>query len=223
MEPGAEPPYAFEHPSPGRYLVTPSAAPIGAGRGYFSQKEIAFSQVGVGLTDAVSVEVGSCVPTWFTRSTGGVFTVRAALPARDDLHVGGSLNLYAGWAWDDGVAGAMPTLDVTWGGSRGHLTARLGQTWFSTGSPDRLLPTSLVLAGERRVGDHTAFVTEWWLLADLVGESAFGDDQRTLAVPGAAVRGMTRRFTVDFGFVPLVLDNTLMPVPWIDFTAYWGR
>lgn len=215
--------FAFQHPSPGRYLVTPSAAPIGAGRGYFSQKEIAFTEVGVGLTESVSVEVASCVPTWFSRSTGGVLTLRAGTAVRDDLYVGGSVNAYLGWAWDEGVGGAMPTLDVTWGGSRGHLTARLGQAWFSTGNPDRVLPTSLVLAGERRVGDHTAFVTEWWLLADLAGEPAFGDDQRTLAVPGGAVRILGRHVTLDLGFVPLVLDNTLMPVPWIDFTAYWGR
>ncbi|HYQ82373.1 MAG TPA: hypothetical protein VEP68_12765, partial [Anaeromyxobacteraceae bacterium] len=48
-----------------RYLMAPSGFMLRAGEGYFSQKELLFSEVGYGVTDWLTLSVGGAIPFWF--------------------------------------------------------------------------------------------------------------------------------------------------------------
>src|SRR5262245_46907815 len=58
----------FRDPNITRHFYAPTGFMLRKGEGYFSQKELLFSSFGYGVTDHLSVMVGTVVPTWFLTS-----------------------------------------------------------------------------------------------------------------------------------------------------------
>ena len=198
-----------------RYLYAPTAIPLEKGTGYFSQKELVMSSVAYGLTDNISVLGGTPLPiTIWALSTGefdalmAIGAVKVGYQVAPQAYIGGGVEAFtvAGEVFGIGfVNGTVGNLDS-------NLTLGLGHGfWVGAGSGF----TPVVLAGQHRVGERVALISENWT-AILDGEF--------YALTTGGARIIADRLAVDMALMGLVLDGEflVLPIPWVDFTWHFG-
>jgi hypothetical protein len=208
-------------PSRTRYFYGPSAMMLKQGEGYFSQKELFFSSLAYGLTDHLSVEMGSVVPAWFFGL--GWINVSAGVKA------GGSINEYLHFAagaqglvipgFTTGMGPSMAGFVFatgTLGTPTAHLTVSAGLP-FSVETYSSLTGGMiLTISGNYRLTPNMALVTENWILA---AANPF------TTIDGIGIRVIVDQISVDLGGVWIFTpDGPLSdaPLPWVDFTYNFG-
>ena len=214
-------------PNRTRYLYNPSAMQLKKGEGYFSQKELCFSSVAYGLTDHISVLVGSVIPMLL--ASDGVFNFITAVKVGDTIeedkfHVAAGFEAFSleddGQLWSAGFLFGSATL----GSDRSHVTLSAGKP-FSLDSESRDLgPAIVTLSGNVRGSSSVSFITENWFLAP---DSADYDDDGNLTsssrefmfFSSIAARIMGEHLAVDVGLV--FMKDVTVPLPWLDFTYNW--
>ncbi|MBI3181870.1 MAG: hypothetical protein HYZ28_06975 [Myxococcales bacterium] len=79
----------LEDPTRTRYLYGPSAFMLKQGEVHFSQKELFFSSVGVGVSDHLSLQAESVLPALLLGVDGlnAIVAVKGGLPVCDTLHL----------------------------------------------------------------------------------------------------------------------------------------
>ncbi|MCI0574334.1 MAG: hypothetical protein L0Y66_26685 [Myxococcaceae bacterium] len=216
-------------PNRTRYFYSPTAMMLRPGEVYFSQKELLFSALAVGVTENLSVLVGSIVPAWFGGTSGMnfIFGAKAGLPVATNVHlaVGAESLLLPGFGTSTGNATLVGLAfgTVTVGGPDAHVSLSVGKPFdlsASVGVPDDLLV--MTLSGNLRVGRNSALVTEHWVIPSLTSGYV-------ATAHGLGVRFIFERIAVDLGGV--FLGNwgpdrsglaVPYPVPWLDFTYNFG-
>lgn len=199
-----------------RLLFSPTARPLRKGEGYFSDLELLFPGVAVGITDHLSIAGGmSVIPGlglgeqafYVAPKLGFQLSPRAAVAAGV---------LYAGLPSDDdfddfGLAYGV----ATFGGRDRSLTLGAGVAATTTGAGADPLAIAMV-GGAVTLSPRVALVSENWLLFD---------EQFDLAEQpiGLAVRFMGDRLSADVGFVmvPAELDDGGI-LPWVSVSFRFG-
>jgi hypothetical protein len=204
-------------PNYSRLLFGPTGRPLRTGDGYFSDYELAFPGVAMGLTDNVSLAGGvSVFPGlglgeqlfYVSPKIGHQFSERAA------FSVGG---LYATMSYDHDREELGVLYGVgTFGGRDKSVTVGLGLG--DTDLQDGFRPAPiLMLGGTATVSRHVALVTESWLIVD----DDFDLGEQPL---GVGVRFFGSRLSADVGvvFTPARFDDVGF-FPWASVSYHFGK
>jgi hypothetical protein len=178
--------FSVPNPAASRYLYAPSSINMKAGQGYVSQK-LVFTSVAYAPTDNVTVIFGTFTPFPPLMT---VFGGKAGFKINDNLHVS-----FGGEAFVMGIEQEVPMAlafgAATWGNEDSHITLASG---IAGGSLTDSLGIPVMLGGQWRMGEGTAFVTENWAIfnsADLTNGNASGS--LVAFIGSAAVRLVGRR------------------------------
>ncbi|HYV46441.1 MAG TPA: hypothetical protein VFA20_16365 [Myxococcaceae bacterium] len=216
----------FPDPNLSRTFYAPTGFRLRAGQGYFSQKELLFSSFGYGVTDNISVMVGTVLPAWFApgfqnviggvkigTDIGDVWHLAAgaqgfALPG-PQMFAFGSGGAPMGFAFVFGTATAgTPALNMTV--SVGEAIHNLGGTGSNT--------VIAVGSASWRVHQNVALETENWFFPGIQSGGLNGEP--FLMLNSVGVRLMNKNLAADLGF--LRWPGSVYPFPWVDFTYTFG-
>jgi hypothetical protein len=200
-----------------RLLFAPTARPLRRGEGYFSDLELLFPGVTVGLTDHLSIAGGmSVIPGLGVADQAFSVAPKLGFQLSERAAVAAGA-LYAAVPGDDdfgdfGIAFGVVTL----GGRRRSLTVGAGVAVADFSDGRETAPLALV-GGAVTVSPRIALVSENWLV--LNGEVELG--QQPI---GLAVRFLGDRLSADVGFVtvPAALADGAV-VPWVSVSYRFGR
>jgi hypothetical protein len=199
----------YKHdPNRTRYLYGPSAFMLRQGEGYFSQTELFMSTLGYGVTDHLTVTVGSFVPLLFVEDGQNVLLgAKVGTSLSENLHVAAGFHSLV--IPDGGVVG-IASGQFTLGTPRAHLTLSAGKPFIMEGDESEFGDVMTSVSGNVRISQHAALVSENWIFTD-------GEDTHVIA--SGAVRFMGEHSAVDVGFVGI--PDSPVPFPWLDFTWNW--
>lgn len=230
--------FSFQNPAASRYLYAPSSIPLQQGQGYVSQKLLFTSGV-LGITDNVTLLVGTTVPFPLVSIVGGKY----AKQINENWHVGGGAEVFflpfAGAVDDDTPTAPLSIgfVSATYGDLNSHVTVATGVAYEQVFSEGRVSHPVMV-AGHKRLSDRLAVVTENWLLLNLDimadGRSPFTASINSLAFRFIGNRSESYqwfgqsitsqgypRATWDFGLVFLnAVDSATLYDPVLDTTHY---
>ncbi len=211
-------------PNRTRYLYGPSAMMLKKGEMSFSQKELVFSTFAYGLTDHVSLQVGSVIPALFLGLPGlnAIGAVKVGTPVAECFSVaaGAQALLIPGLGNNANprpVGVALVFATATLGNFDRHLSVSAGRPFLfgDTGSTNSVGDFIFTVSGNMRVSRHVALISENWLVPSLA-TGTFG------AAGSVAARVMGEHISADIGGVWLVTQAGFVtdgvPIPWLDFT-----
>ena len=194
------------------------------GECYFSQKELVFSSFGYGVTDNVSVMVGSVVPTWFMSSGQNLV---------GGIKIGGDFGDV--WHLAAGAQGFLLPFSTSSGGQPAgfgmvfgtatvgtellNVTVSVGEGMGTVGGPSFANTPIIVASATWRVAPNVALETENWIFPNLDNTRVGAPLAQVLGSGG--VRLMNQYLAADLGFI--VTSGVPFPVPWVDFTYNFGR
>jgi len=199
-------------PNRTRYLYSPSGFMLRQGEGYVSQTELLVTTVSYGITDHVTLALGTAIPFLF---------VEHGVNLTGSLKIGRSLGEYLHVAavgealWlpgvEAGTTGGLLLGTVTIGTPDAHLGLSAGPPFVAGTEGNQVGDVLVSISGNYRVSERIALVSENWLLPG--ADNAY--------VISGAVRFIGQRLGVDAGLV--FVDGATVPVPWLDFTFSFGR
>jgi hypothetical protein len=198
-----------------RYLYAPTAMPLREGEGYFSQKELFFSAAAFGVTDQLSMLVGSVLPAMMfggAEGANGIFAIKYAWKPKDKLHVAIATEMLV---LPGGEAAGLGGAIVTFGGYHDHLSLLASAPYSFNGNTFRSGPFLFTIAGALRTGRRWALITENWLLANVP------DDGKTQYVGSIGMRRFGMDHAFDFAFIGI--SGVGFGLPWVDWTFSWGQ
>ncbi|MBK9014473.1 MAG: hypothetical protein IPM82_10505 [Saprospiraceae bacterium] len=212
--------YWFENPyATTRYFFNPSGYGLPAGEGYYQNAWILLNQVSFGITDNISLGVGT-VPTFlFTLGSGDNyipiwFTPKVSIPVKKDkVNVGvGALYLTVLGEGADGGGGGILYGVSTFGPKDKNLSLGLGWGFSNEGGLGER-PT-ISVSYIRRSKPKWAFLTENYFISA-------GDDALVILSGGA--RYMAKKISIDFGGMTFIItggDQDIVPIiPWLSLTV----
>lgn len=210
--------FGFSDPNITRYFYAPSAFSLPRGVGYVSQKELLATTAAYGLVDGVGIEAGTVLPLLFTPARAAIVGLKLGFPVSDLVHIGGGAQALA--LAPDGTFGVIGLgfAMVSVGVPDRHLSLGVGQTVATFSGETRAGPTLVVAAGNYRLSDTLALITENWVVVDTQGDLLPGVVRW---FPAGGVRFLGRRFSADLGVVPVWIGEgevPLIPIPWLDIT-----
>lgn len=199
-------------PNRTRYLYSPSGFMLNRGEGYVSQTELLVTSVAYGLTDHVTVGLGTSVPFLFVDDgVNLVGTLKVGADVNEWLHVAAG----AQGLWLPGIeAGTTAGLlfgTVTLGTPDLHLGISAGPPFVAGTDQNDVGQVIFSISGNARVSEHLALVTENWILP--------GDDGGYVCT--GALRIIGQRLGVDAGL--MFFKGSSVPLPWLDFTWNFGK
>ncbi|MBM66544.1 MAG: hypothetical protein CMH55_09955 [Myxococcales bacterium] len=205
------------NPNRTRHLYAPSAMPLKAGEGYLSLKEVFFLSGAYGVTDNVSVLMGSLVPTLFLMDGSGfIGAVKVAGELGEDFYVAGGGEVLTVPSFDSsrslnllgiGFAG------ITVGKPDKQVTLSAGRPFALSGSEGADLGDALlVVAGQFRLTNSVGIVSENWIFPNSDGP----DGPEVLSLHALAIRRISKNFAWDAGLIGVA--GSVGAFPWIDFT-----
>ena len=190
--------FDIPNPASNRYFYLPSAIPVEKGAGHFSQKELAWSSGVVGLTENVDLRLDS----WYFLSFVGGLQVGTEL---------GDTGVWFGAGAQVGVLeadfGGLAYVNYSIGSRDSNATVAFGQQCWFTEEDGCSANPFVVLAGQLRLWERGALVTENWVFLK----------QQELSIFSGGMRIFRTRRSLDLGVV--VWDGAVFP--WIDRTWYW--
>ncbi len=199
----------YKHdPNRTRYLYGPSAFMLRQGEGYFSQTELIASTIGYGVTDWLTIQVGSIVPFLLADDgTNFILGARVGTPLSETVHIAAGVHSLV--IPDAGAIG-IASGQVTFGTPRAHLTLSAGYPFLlDEDGDDEVGDVMISVSGNLRVSKHVAFVSENWIFPDL----------DNTVIGSFATRFMGEHSAVDVGLV--FIEGAEVPIPWFDFTWNW--
>lgn len=198
-------------PNRTRYLYSPTGFMLRAGEGYLSQSELIVTTAMYGVTDHLTLGIGSSIPFWFGGYVPLVATVKAGGSPAEWLHLAGGAQVATVLGADETFAVGLLFATVTLGSEDLNLGVSGGRPWAATSGDTEVGSWVFSVSGNWRVGRSIALVTENWLVPV---------DGKTEVVDSLAVRFIGERLAVDAGFIFKIGEP--YPIPWLDFTWHWG-
>jgi hypothetical protein len=197
-------------PNRTRYLYSPTGFMLKGGEGYLSQTELLLTSVYYGVTDHLTIGLGTAVPFLFVKDGANL---------TGTLRVGGSVGEYVHLAagvqgfWLPGVeAGTTAGFlfgTVTLGTPDLNLGVSAGPPFVAGTAGNDVGRVLVSVSGNARLSEHVALVTENWL----------APSSSTGYALGFAVRFIGQRLGVDAGLV--FVEGAQVPLPWLDFTWHF--
>jgi hypothetical protein len=201
-----------EDPNRTRYLYSPSGFMLRQGQGYVSQTELLVTSVAYGVTDHLTLVLGTSVPFLFVKDgLNLVGTVKVGGSLGEHLHIaGGAQGLWLPGV-DAGTTAGFLFGTVTVGTPDAHLGLSAGPPFVAGTDSSEFGKVLFSVSGALRVSERIALVSENWFFP--------GTDETTYVLSGA-VRFIGQRLGVDAGL--LFFQGAEIPVPWLDFTWNFG-
>jgi len=183
-----------------RYFYGPSSYNIPQGQWLFSQKELFFSSVAYGLTDHLSVQVGSVLPALFVEE--GANVILGAKAGIDfEQKIGFQAGVQAFFVEDQTLW--LPFGGVTLGSPEAHFSLNVALPADEEGSEEAVwfMPAGELVANQR---------------FSILGEAIIGGEG-FLGLLGVRIR--SGRISSDIGAV--LLEGAEMPLPWLDISYFF--
>lgn len=199
-------------PNRTRYLYSPSGFMLKKGEGYVSQTELIVTSVAYGLTDWLTVGVGSSIPFLFVdEGINLIGTVKLGFDVGEYVHlVAGAQSLWLP-TLDAGTTAGVAFGTVTLGTPDLHLGVSAGPVFVAGDEANEVGDILVSISGNVRVSERIALVSENWFLPQ--SDNAY-------ALSGA-VRFIGQRLAVDAGLI--FVEGAEIPIPWLDFTFNFGQ
>ena len=195
-------------PSSTRYLYSPSAFMLKEGEASFSQKQLFFSSFAYGVTDYLSVQIGSAIPLLFVKDARNVLGgIKLGTSIIDNVHIGGGVQSFI----VNGNVLAMPFGTLTFGTNHTHLSLNAGKPFFKDSEWESSDPF-YSLSATHRLSKNTALVTENCFFPR--------DNEATVVIFSGALRIISNKLVTDLGL--LFEKDFEFPIPWLDFTYHFG-
>jgi hypothetical protein len=198
------------------YLFSPSAFPLGKGKRYCRDFCVVFPSYNIGLSNNISAQAGVL---WFPGvdldETPFVASLKSSFYSKDKTALAGGI-MYLSIPGLDLMSGVgFLFLTGTYGDRFNHVSLSLGWGYAKIEEDFEVMDTPiLVLAGNQRLSDNIAFVTENWFIP--------GDFDNLLFLSGS-IRFIGKRIAVDIGAgFPLteeIEDFFLFPI--VNFTYHF--
>jgi hypothetical protein len=211
-------------PSPQRtrYLLAPSAMMLRQGEGQFSQEELLISSLSYGLTDHLTLQVGSVLPAWLLGPLGfnGMAGLKVGGSLTQRLHLATSAHVVYSRGINSGRPVGLVLGTVTYGTPEAQLSLGVGKP-LVLDEDDRFFNPHLMtsLSANVRVSKRFALVTENWLVPTWFGR----DDDAISKLPminSLALRILGPEWSVDVGAIRA--PGVSFPIPWLDFSYALG-
>jgi hypothetical protein len=198
-------------PNRTRYLYSPSGFMLKHGEGYVSQTELLVTSFAYGVTDHLTLGLGSSIPFLFVdNGVNLVGTVKVGASVGEHVHLAaGAQGLWLP-GLDAGTTAGFVFGTVTLGTPDAHVGVSIGPP-FVAGKQNDLGDLLVSVSGVARVSEHIALVSENWIIPG-------GGDTNLIA--SGAVRFIGQRLGVDAGL--LFVEGADAPLPWLDFTWNFG-
>ncbi|MFT3912837.1 MAG: hypothetical protein QM704_01770 [Anaeromyxobacteraceae bacterium] len=181
------------------------------GEGYVSQTELLFTSVAYGVTDHVTIGLGTAIPALFVEDGFNLLgTLKAGLDVNEHVHVavGGQTLWLPGL--DAGTTGGVLFGALTLGTPDLHLGVAAGPLFVTGNEANDFGDVLMTVSGNARVSEHLALVSENWFLPG--SSNGF--------VLSGALRIIFQRLGVDVGL--MFAKDADVPIPWLDFTWNFG-
>ena len=199
-----------------RYLMAPSGFMLRAGEGYFSQKELLFSEVGYGVTDWLTLSVGGAIPFWFvSNGFNAIGGLKLGVSVTEILHLAASGSIWWIPGSDPAVTFGLVTGTVTIGTTNLNLSLAASFPYSLTTGAQDMGDLIIIVAGNWRLSRTLALVTENWIL---VNSTAW--DATVPMINSLVLRIFGDRIAVDVGL--LIVPESSFPPPWLAFTYNFG-
>jgi len=200
-----------QDPNRTRYLYSPSGFMLKRGQGYISQTELLVTSFAYGVTDHLTLGLGTAVPFLFVADgVNLVGTVKFGGSIGEKVHLAaGAQGLWLP-GLDAGTTAGFLFGTVSFGTPDAHVGLSVGPP-FVAGNENDFGDLLASVSGAVRVSEHIALVSENWIIP--------GGDETTFVGSGA-VRFIGQRLGVDAGL--LFVQGSEIPVPWLDFTWNFG-
>jgi hypothetical protein len=199
-------------PNRTRYLYSPSGFMLRAGEGYLSQSELIVTSVMYGVTDHLTLGVGSSIPFWFGGYVPLVGTVKVGGSPTDWLHLAGGVQAFTVFGAGEKFAAGFIFGTVTLGTEDLNISVSGGPPWAAASGTTDVGSYVFSISGNWRMSRTLALVTENWLLPV---------EGKTEVVDSLALRFIGKNLAVDAGFIFKIGET--YPIPWLDFTWHWDR
>jgi len=208
--------YWFENPNATRYLFSPSAIPLRRGEGYYQNSYLMINMFNVGATDHFSMGGGFELISTFTGHPTVFITPKISGKVGENTYLG--IGTIAGFTTLTGegsndISGFGITYGVaTYGNRDNNLTTGIG-FGFADGSFQQ--KPFITISGMKRISRKVGFVSENWLIP-VVGYEY---------VITYALRFMSEKITVDFGFINNqdIARGIFIGIPYIDFVVKFEK
>lgn len=200
-------------PNKSRYLFAPSAFAIESGKGYCRDFCLFFPSINYGITNNISLQAGVI---WFPgmpiADTPIFAAAKITLLQRDKLALAGGIEYFRIPLFDQGFGMGFFFGTATVGDRFNHGSVSLGWGYVEEkGNWHVAEKPIIVLAGNKRMTDNLALITENWILPQAELD----------AIPlSLAVRFFGKKIAVDLGGI-FVLKSEGAPTPILDFTYHF--
>ena len=209
-----------DNPNRTRHIYAPSAMPLQKGEGYVSLKEFLFGSAAYGITDNVSILVGSFLPTLFAGlDMGGLIgAIKIGGEVGDNTYIAGGAEVITLPGSNSFDVFGIGFGAITFGQPDKQLTLSAGRPFALSTSPgsNDLGDLLFVAAGQLRVSDTYGVVTENWIFP-----TADGPEGGFLRLHSLVVRKMGEQSAFDFGFIGV--GGIPVLIPWVDWTWNLGK
>jgi hypothetical protein len=200
-----------DNPQATRYFWAPNGYGLRRGEGYYQNIWILFNQASIGISDNISIGVGTVPLFLFAGTASPVWlTPKISIPIVEN-----KFNLGAGALVGSVIGEAETGFALAYGvgtiGSRNH-NATFGVGYGYAGGSWSTTPL-ITLSGMTRVGKNWYLLTENYIISV---------DDETLAILMFGSRAIIRRVGLDFGLIfPQVsgTDGEFFALPWLGFSV----
>ncbi len=195
----------YEDPAESRYLYATSGFMLPKGKVIFSQKELIFSSVHFGVTDNLTLQIGSVLPLLLSgesETNNLILGLKRGGRLMERLSIAGGLQMFV----FNNEALVIPFGVLTLGKEGAHVSFNIGAPTVKVFSDDKESKLLLNISGKKRLSKSVALVGEIWRV-----------EKTLLYAP--AVRFMGKQFSTDLGFV--LTKEMPIPFPWLDFSYSW--
>jgi len=197
-------------PNRTRYLYSPTGFMLKGGEGYLSQTELLLTSVYYGVTDNLTLGIGTAIPFLFVHDGANLTgTVKLGGSLGDYLHVAAGVQGFWLPGVDTGTTAGFLFGTVTLGTPDLNLGVSAGPPFVAGTAGNDVGKVLMSVSGNARLTEHVALVTENW----------FAPASDTGYALGFAVRFIGQRLGVDAGLV--FVEGADVPVPWLDFTWHF--
>jgi len=192
-----------------RYLYAPSSFNLDAGKMQFSQKELLFSTFAYGLTDNVSLQVGSVIPALFVSGgRNGLLGIKAGGMWHDRLGAHAGMQTF----FFEKSTLLVPFAGVTGAQGPGQVSFNYAQGSTTENLHERI--SIYDLAGAYRIMPSLSLVSENFLV--FPPSASTGNSDKYLWIASLVARYHGPVMVLDAGF--LKVQDLQIPIPWVDFS-----
>ncbi len=197
-----------------RHLYSPSAMPLKKGEAYVSQRMLFFTAGALGITDNVSILLGSVLPFLIAPDGFNIIgALKIAGQVSEHVHLGaGFETLYVPSIGAVGLGFGSMTI----GDADRQVTIGAGKPFAIDNGGQDTGDALISLAGMYRLNDRYGLVSENLIFPGIDMRSGWND---VLTIHGLVLRRMYDDSAWDFGFV--TVGGAPVALPWFDWTWHF--